>query len=201
MRGGPVLFEGRRDFQDHARLMGSVSVISRPLTRRPATPGLRVRSHPLLGAVPAPGASHRLQAALLGSPAERQGCQARPCQRRERQDPQRPGECRQEEPVEAVLDSPGDQLRERSVLAAVAALQRLEVPGSVALVDDGGRVASPDEHEVEDQASGAAFAVAEGMDALECCVEVGQVFHEVNDFGRLVVGEAKPVRDRRMGRP
>jgi hypothetical protein len=40
------------------------------------------------------------------------------------------------------------------------------------------RVAAPDEHEVEDQTTGATVPVAEGMDTLEPSVESSQVLHE-----------------------
>jgi hypothetical protein len=81
---------------------------------------------------------------------------------------------RDDEAVQVVEHGAGDELAEEAGLAAIGGAECPEVAGAVALVDDRGRVAEPDQREVEEQPSGSTVAVEERVDALEEAVRGSQ---------------------------
>ena len=94
-----------------------------------------------------------------GCRAQRRSLQVESFQRRQRDESRRTGHGGYDESMQAGQDRAGEHLPEQTWFAFIRSLQRAEVPCPVPLVDDGGRVAKPNQDEIEDQASGAAVAV------------------------------------------
>jgi hypothetical protein len=76
--------------------------------------------------------------------------------------------------VEAVDHRAGDQLGQQPGVAFVGPVEGIQVRVALALVDDRGREAEPDQHQVQQQPAGAAVAVQERMDAFELAADGGQ---------------------------
>ena len=84
---------------------------------------------------------------------------------------------RDHEAVKAVENRPIDhRLRECLRLPVSALCRALRYRGTVSLVDDGGRVAVPDQDEVEDQPPGPAVAVEKRLNPFETAMERGERF-------------------------
>ncbi len=79
-----------------------------------------------------------------------------------------------DEPVEVVIHSPGDQFSKRPVVAAIGTLQRRQVRAALPFEDDHGRIAAPDQHQVHDEPSGPAVSVDEWVHPLELVVKSRQ---------------------------
>ena len=85
--------------------------------------------------------------------------------------------------MEAVEDRPREHLSERTCVSRVRSLQSAQVPCAVPLVDDGGRIAVPDQDQVEDQPSGAAVAVEKRVNLLETAMDLGEGFGKDRSAG------------------
>lgn len=108
----------------------------------------------------------------------------------------RTGQGRQDEPVDAVLDGPSQQLGEgKGILLTVGASKTAKVFRALCFVDDRRRVAAPDQHEIEHEPAGSAIPVQEGMNALESRMSIRQVNGGVNFGRRTRVRSLQPVRD------
>ena len=125
---------------------------------------------------------------------QRRSLQVGSFQRRQRDESGRTGHGGDHESMQAGEDRAGEHLAEQTWFALIRSLQRAEVPCPVPLVDDGGRVAEPNQDEVENQASGAAVAVEEGMNLFEAAVRIGQRLGERRMTGVEGVDTAHPGR-------
>ena len=96
----------------------------------------------------------------------------------------RTGYGRYDEPMQAGEYRAREYFPKRTWLSLVRSAQSSEIPCPVALVDDGGREAEPNEDQIEDQSPSSTIAIEEGMDLFKSAVGAGQRLGE-HRVGRI----------------
>ena len=110
----------------------------------------------------------------IGRCAQRRRLHAGGLQRCQWHEPVRICDGRDDEAVKAVENRPSEHLSESTCVSRIRSLQSAQVPCTVSLVDDGGRVAVSDQDEVEDQPPGPAVAVEKRVNLFETAMERGE---------------------------
>ena len=97
-----------------------------------------------------------------------------------------------DESLQVVQDGSGDEFGERTVVAVVGAVEGVEVAVAGSLEDDRRGPAEPDQQQVEQEPTGAAVAVEEGVDGFERAMQSSEAkrkFVDGQGTGRCVLPE------------
>src|SRR5207244_10821293 len=101
---------------------------------------------------------------------------------------------RDDELVQVVENRARRQLSEQPGVTSVGSLQRPQVIVALTLVDDHGRVAEADEHQIEHETTGSAIPVEKRMDLVEATMKYRESLRKVRAPGFKIVDLAQPGR-------
>jgi len=141
------------------------------LSWSPQAPCAEVLVNPAPATHPAPTRiAHRPERALLGGSAQAARSQARTLKGGQRHELRGSCQTRQQEPIQALLHRAREKLAQRPVVIHIGTSHGRQIGVTRSVPDDGGRVATAYQEEVEKQPTDSPVPIAKWVDPLEVVV-------------------------------